>query len=122
MSGNVYGRAACLVASVLVAALVSCRTAAPPAAPVPSTADKYLVVLYEYKFQPTRLVVPVGTTVTWLNRDLETHNVTGIAASDPFDSGRLSHQETFSHTFTIAGEFLYLCVPHPGMQGTIVVE
>jgi plastocyanin len=94
----------------------------PPAAPAPTAADKYQVVLYEYKFHPAKLVVPVGTKVTWLNRDLETHNVTGVAASDPFDSGKLPNQATFSHTFTAAGEFLYLCIPHPGMQGTIVVE
>lgn len=120
--GKRRGGAACLLVNVLVAASIGCRSVAPPAAQAPEPSDKYRVVIYEWKFTPLTLVVPVGTTVTWVNRDITTHNVTGIAASEPFNSGRLPHQATFSHTFKTTGEFLYLCVPHPGMQGTIVVQ
>jgi plastocyanin len=41
-----------------------------------------------------------------------------------FDSGDLAPGATFEHTFTVAGEYRYICVPHElaGMLGVVIVE
>jgi len=44
--------------------------------------------------------------------------------AEGWDSGLLSEGESFSHTFTVAGEYGYFCIPHilSGMLGTVTVE
>jgi len=39
-----------------------------------------------------------------------------------WDSGLLDPGESFSFTFTTPGTFDYYCIPHPFMQGQIVVS
>ena len=72
-----------------------------------------------FAFAPATLTVAVGTTVTWTNRDEEPHTV---AASDgSFHSPGMGTGATFTHTFTAAGTFDYVCSIHPMMRGTVVV-
>jgi plastocyanin len=98
----------------------SCAGGQQAATPAPS--DPYRVAISSHKFVPKTLTVPVGTTVTWENLDVVPHTVTRTADEGGWDSGRLSHHDTFTHRFTAPGTYLYICVPHPGMQGAIVVE
>jgi tyrosinase len=79
-----------------------------------------LVDIRDFAYKPRRIDVPVGTEVTWTNRDYTAHTVTaddGIS----FDSGPLSTGQTFRHTFTTAGVFDYHCAIHPDMRGKVVV-
>ncbi|OSC23798.1 amidase [Mycobacterium vulneris] len=86
-----------------------------PAAPV--RGDQ--VSIDGFAFAPVTLTVPVGTTVTWTNRDEEPHTV---AASDgSFHSPGMGTGATFTHTFSTAGTFDYVCSIHPMMRGTVVV-
>ena len=63
-----------------------------------------------------------GGTVTWVNVDNDGHTSTG-AGSDPlWNSGILGDDQEFTRTFSDAGEFDYLCLPHPFMQGVVIVE
>lgn len=72
-----------------------------------------------FAFVPLTLTVTAGTTVTWTNRDEEPHTV---AASDgSFRSPGMGTGATFTHTFTAAGTFDYVCSIHPMMRGTVVV-
>ncbi len=66
------------------------------------------------------LEVAVGDTVTWTNDDVMVHTVT--AQDGSFDSDIFGPGETWSYTFTEAGEFNYACTPHPWMRGRIVVS
>lgn len=77
------------------------------------------VELDGFAFTPPIVEVPVGTEVTWTNRDPETHTVTSDAGA--FDSGALRPGATFSSRFPAAGRFPYLCQIHPSMEGEIVV-
>lgn len=89
--------------------------AAPPAAPAGPDA----VNIDNFAFTPASLTVPVGTTVTWTNRDDEPHTV---ASSDgTFHSSGMGSGATFSFTFTRAGRFDYICSIHPFMHATVVV-
>jgi plastocyanin len=63
------------------------------------------------------VTVKVGTTVTWTNLDDAPHTVTADDGS--FDSKEFQKGQTYSFTFTKAGEFNYYCAIHgaPGGQG-----
>ncbi len=72
-------------------------------------------------FGPATVEVPVGSTVTWINNDDITHEVAFVdIALD--DSGPLHQNQAFSQLFDTPGTYEYVCGPHPGMRGTIVVH
>lgn len=69
-------------------------------------------------FAPAALTVTAGDSVTWTWQGGK-HSVTSTGP-EPFDSGSLS-AGSFTHAFTTAGTFSYLCIWHSGMTGTITV-
>ena len=89
--------------------------AAPPPAPAPAA-----IVLKSFHFSPAELSVPLGTTVSWTNRDEEPHTIASVDGA--FRSGALDADEVFRYTFTRAGTYRYVCTIHPQMTGTIVVR
>ena len=89
------------------------RTAAIPA-PAPG------IEIRNFRFTTPTLTVPVGTTVSWTNRDEEPHTVT--SAERVFASPGLDAGETFSFTFTTPGTYRYYCALHPHMAGMVVVR
>jgi amicyanin len=93
----------------------SSATAAAAPAPQGGTA----VGITDFKFDPATLTVPVGTTVTWTNRDEEPHTV--VAKDGSFHSPGMDTNGTYSFTFTTPGSFDYICSIHPFMTGTVVV-
>jgi len=117
--------AAIAVAAVVVAdwACASSGTKNTPISKAPTPSSPEEVVIYEYKFVPVRLTVPVGTTVTWVNYDVATHNATYRSFGDEaFDSGNLSVTQVYRHRFGTPGSYDYLCTLHQGMRGTVVVQ
>jgi plastocyanin len=44
--------------------------------------------------------------------------------AETWDSGLINQDKSWSHTFTVAGTYKYVCVPHllAGMMGEIIVE
>lgn len=78
------------------------------------------IEIANFAFAPVILTVKVGTTVTWLNKDLTGHSATADDGS--FDTGILSQNESAEVTFDTPGTYAYHCTPHPNMQATIIVE
>jgi plastocyanin len=78
------------------------------------------IVIKDFMFSPTTLVVKAGSTVTWTNRDEEPHTVVGAAGL--FKSGGLDTNDSFSYKFTEPGKYTFVCTVHPQMVGTIVVQ
>jgi plastocyanin len=80
------------------------------------------VKIDNFSFTPAVLTVPVGTTVTWTNRDDIPHTV--VSADDPkmFKSKAMDTDEKFSYTFAKPGRYSYFCSVHPKMTGTIIVQ
>ncbi|WP_454618012.1 cupredoxin domain-containing protein [Bradyrhizobium cenepequi] len=72
-----------------------------------------------FVFQPAQLDVKVGTTVTWTNRDDIPHTV---VCAGKFRSKTMDTDDSFSFTFTAAGDYKYFCSLHPHMTGMIRVE
>ena len=81
-------------------------------------------------FSPNPIQVSVGTTVTWTNNDSQPHTVTSGSNGQPdnkFNSSPnfnplLNPGQTFSFTFTQAGNYPYFCTLHPNMVGTVSVS
>lgn len=80
------------------------------------------VKIDNYSFSPGTLTVPVGTTVSWTNRDETIHTVVAQDAGHTFKSGGLDTDDKFSYTFDKAGTYVYICTVHPYMVGKIVVQ
>ena len=90
----------------------------------------------EVWFDPPRMFVTVGDTITWYNDDREGHTVTSGEGSGRygwmsdnfgstngiFDSGRFAPGESWSYTFEESGTFSYFCTIHPWMEGVVIVE
>jgi amicyanin len=72
-----------------------------------------------FKFEPDTITVPVGTTVTWENKDDIPHTV--VSTDGAFRSAALDTEDTFSFTFNKAGTFEYFCSLHPYMKAKVVV-
>ena len=71
-------------------------------------------------FAPEQLIVKVGETVTWTNKDPYPHNVTSTAGE--FKSGDIAPDAKWQFQATRAGRFPYTCTLHPGMNGMLIVE
>jgi len=86
---------------------------------LPATTE---VKIDNFSFGPVALTVPVGTTVTWTNRDDIPHNA--VSTDDPkiFKSKVLDTDEKFSFTFSKPGTYWYFCSIHPKMTGKIIVQ
>ena len=78
------------------------------------------VKIDNFSFGPGTLTVPVGTTVTWANRDDIPHTV--VSTDDVFKSKVLDTDEKFSFTFSKAGTYPYFCSIHPKMTGKVIVQ
>jgi plastocyanin len=78
------------------------------------------VKIDNFSFGPGTLTVPVGTTITWTNRDDIPHTV--VSTEGVFKSKVLDTDEKFSFTFTKAGSYPYFCSIHPKMTGKVVVQ
>jgi plastocyanin len=84
------------------------------------TKDAYVVSIKDDAYAPVSLTIPVGATVTFVNRDDDAHTVT--SSNGWFDSKGLDTNGTWRHTFDKAGTYAYFCELHPFMKGTIVVK
>ncbi|HWV25404.1 MAG TPA: plastocyanin/azurin family copper-binding protein [Thermomicrobiales bacterium] len=93
------------------------------------------------RFSPEHLTIHTGQTVTWVNASAMPHSATDDESLNPaadvhpefaqlpdgaeaWSSGILQPGDSWSYTFTVAGDYSYFCIPHAlsGMLGTITVE
>ena len=82
-------------------------------------AEDTTVNIDNFTFEPKELKVKVGTTVTWKNRDDIPHTV---VSAGKFRSKTMDTDDTYSFTFTAAGDYKYFCSLHPHMTGVVKVE
>ena len=120
-STRVAFAALALVAVVLTAAVSARTDQMSPGSPTPGpTTAPIAVKIVNFAFSPQKVVIPVGGSVTWTNNDDVAHTAT--ATDNSFDSGNLANGQSWTHTFTKAGKYAYICSYHPNMTGTIVVQ
>jgi plastocyanin len=81
-----------------------------------------------FYFEPKKLTIKSGDTVTWVNMQDDTHNVMAESVpktSEAFSSPDLKAKgDKWSYTFKTSGTYRYHCHPHEqmGMAGTIIVD
>lgn len=92
----------------------------PVAASPHTTSSSGQVEINNFAFMPGTITVPVGTQVTWTNKDEIPHNV--VSSDKTIKSKVLDTNEQFTFTFTEPGTFSYICTIHPRMKGTVVVQ
>ena len=76
-------------------------------------------------YEPDVANVPQGHIIEWTNEDTVAHTVTSsLDFGETFDSGLMDAGAVFSlDTSELAlGEYEYLCIVHPWMVATIVIE
>lgn len=77
------------------------------------------VWLWGNEYKPSVLVVPVGTTVTWVGKDDEGHDVE--SAIPGMFHGSVAPGDTFKVTFDTPGTYGYYCLCGL-LFGTIIVQ
>jgi plastocyanin len=82
-------------------------------------AEEVKVTIDNFTFSPAELKLKVGDTVTWTNHDDIPHTV---VSAGKFRSKTMATDNTFTFTFTAAGDYKYFCSLHPHMTGMIKVE
>jgi plastocyanin len=106
-----------LLATVVVATSLLLAGSPRSSAKIPQTAE---VKVDNFSFGPATMTVPIGTTVTWTNRDDIPHTI--VSTDKVFKSKVLDTDEKFSFTFAKAGTYPYFCSIHPKMTGSVVVQ
>jgi len=95
---------------LLVIALAACGTKHEPVV--------HQIEIRGMQYVPAALVVHVGDTVVWTNRDVLPHTVT----SAEFDSQAMQAKAEWSYRITRTGELPYRCTFHPTMFGKLIAE
>lgn len=72
-----------------------------------------------FAFDPARIEILAGDSVTWINDDLAPHTATAEAGA--WDTGTLERDGRARITFETPGEHSYFCAFHPHMKGTVLV-
>jgi plastocyanin len=73
------------------------------------------------RFVPELLAIPVGSTVSFPNRDHIFHNVFSLSKPKSFDVGNYPKDQTRSVTFVKPGIEFVNCHLHPNMSAAIVI-
>jgi plastocyanin len=109
------------IAAAVVGAVIGSGLAGGVLVARAQTAAATVVSIDNFTFNPQKLTVKAGTTVTWTNKDDIPH---GIAATgNAFTRSKaMDTDDSFTFTFTTPGTYQYFCYIHPHMTGTIVVE
>lgn len=107
-----------LMATVLLSIIFNSCKKQDPGNPGPNE------IWFVYKaYNPAQLAIPAGTTITFTNKDNDSHTAT--ASNGSFDSGTVKSGKTYSHTFNDKGTFYFYCNYHSSNsaeQGVIVVQ
>ena len=105
---------AALAAAASLVALAGCG-GSDDGTPVATTE---VAMAKSYRFDPSRITVDAGSTVTWRNDDNFTHTV----QVDGQDDRKVERGESVSITFPKPGTYRYVCTLHrKDMEGEVVV-
>ena len=113
-----------MAALASTAGLAACGSSAHPgAAPQGGSGGSDTIVIRNFAFEPSTLVVAPGAKVTVRNTDSATHTVTASGSTKAFDTGDIAAGSVVTFTApTTAGSYAYICQIHQFMHGTLQVR
>ncbi len=85
-------------------------------APAPALRH-HQVLIRGLVFQTALLNVAPGDTVTWTNRDIVPHTVTGV--NGRWNSGNIASQASWTRVISAADTGQYFCQYHPTMRAAL---
>ena len=98
--------------------LAAAFTLPPTPAAQRKTPKTFNVAIKGFEFQPEKLEVEVGDTVTWTNEDIVPH----IVVAEKFKSKSMDKGESWSLKVKQKGDFPYICRFHPTMKAELIVH
>jgi plastocyanin len=106
-----------LPAAVLLAATVVAAGCGGTGSTEPVATTK-VSMAKSYRFDPKKIEIKAGDTVTWTNNDNFTHTV----KVDGQDNHKVGRGDSVSITFDKPGRYHYVCTLHSqDMDGTVIV-
>ncbi|HET6649527.1 MAG TPA: plastocyanin/azurin family copper-binding protein [Candidatus Limnocylindria bacterium] len=88
--------------------------------------DGDTIVMAQFAFSETAVIVSAGATLTFMNEDNVGHTVTngvqGFPVEDPAFNKPVQAGDSIEITFGQPGRYDVTCEPHPIMQMTVFVE
>ena len=78
------------------------------------------VRIASFRFEPEKLTIAAGTTVTWINFDKSPHQVS--VKGKALRTGIMFEGKSASLIFAEPGIYEYTCGPHSSMKGTVEVK
>ena len=107
-------------------ATVTLQTSAVPIIttnPPPQTTNlvsENTVRINDFEFEPANITVKAGSIVRWVNGDAVLHRIQ--FEDEHFSPILLGSSQSGSQKFVEPGVYPYICIIHPEMHGTVIVE
>jgi plastocyanin len=79
------------------------------------------VIIEGSNFISRYITITAGTTVRWSNYDAPGIDHTSTSDTGVWNSGVLTHGQSFDYAFNSPGTYPYHCAIHPAMTGTVAV-
>ena len=87
---------------------------------LPAYAANHAVQIKGMKFNPPKIAVAVGDTITFTNADSMTHTATALDGS--FDTGHLATGKSAKVKVSAAGAHPFHCAIHSSMKGIVTAK
>ena len=107
-----------LVAAACAGSDGSSRATTATTVAAPRTAT---VEIVDGQFDPRRVEVAVGGSVTWVNDD-QTEHLIAFAAPNVIGSPLIGKAGSYTRSFDAPGQYRYYCTIHNEMKGEVVVR
>lgn len=109
------------LAGALVGALVGCSAGKPELVPSDEGVEPSVTVrVIDNEYVPAEVDVKPGEAVQWVFEGVSAKH--DVVADDGSFVSELVSSGTYTHVFTEAGEFAYICSIHPEMTGVVNVK
>lgn len=81
---------------------------------------RHVIEITGFSFQPQNLIVSVGDTIVWINKDVAPHTATANDTS--WDTGEIKENVIGTLVVNKPEEREYFCSFHPVMRGRLIVR
>jgi plastocyanin len=88
----------------------------------PGEVPAQVIHIYEYGFEPSRIVLQAGHAVVWRNLGKEIHRVTPATNAGIHVFKAADERGSVRHAFTRPGVYPYFSSIHTQMRGVVVVK
>ncbi len=82
---------------------------------------RFEIATRDKRFEPSSMVIPLGSTVKFPNLDVVLHNAFSVSPKNEFDLGIYGKDESREYTFGRPGLVLVHCNVHHSMQANVLV-